>query len=466
MPDYDFDVGIIGGGPAGSSMGSYLAKAGITSVVFEREVFPRPHVGESLVPSSNRVLNELGLFEKMEAHKFPKKYGAAWTSASGHLLGHNFKGMDIFQELEPNSYAEVRFAEREQPGVDRPYTYHVDRGLFDKMLLDHAAELGAVVHEGTRVTRVDFSNERHVEIRYLNGQKEEVGTRVRMVVDASGRQTLLGIQQKLKIRDKVFDQYALHTWFEDYDRSVVAKTKDQEGYIFIHHLPIANGWIWQIPITDRVTSIGVVMQKKNFAKSKESREAFFWECIATRKECYDALKKAKQLRPLRDEGDYSYAMQEICGDRFVMVGDAARFVDPIFSTGVSIALNSSRFASRDIIKACATGDFRKQSFATFESTIRRGTKNWYDFINVYYRLNCLFSAFVVDKRYRFDVLKLLQGDVYDEEAPAVLRKMQETVRHVEQTPSHALHGFLRDLTADAFVPPGTATAEQPAAAAG
>src|SRR6516164_5559382 len=152
MPDYDFDVGIIGGGPAGSSMGSYLAKAGITSVVFEREVFPRPHVGESLVPSSNRVLNELGLFEKMEAHKFPKKYGAAWTSASGHLLGHNFKGMDIFQELEPNSYAEVRFAEREQPGVDRPYTYHVDRGLFDKMLLDHAAELGAVVHEGTRVT--------------------------------------------------------------------------------------------------------------------------------------------------------------------------------------------------------------------------------------------------------------------------------------------------------------------------
>src|SRR5262249_40124728 len=258
-------------------------------------------------------------------------------------------------------------------------------------------------------------------------------------------QTLLGIQQKLKIRDEVFDQYALHTWFEDYDRSVVAKTKDQEGYIYIHHLPLSNSWIWQIPITDRITSIGVVTQKKNFAKSKESREKFFWDCIATRKECYAALKKAKQLRPLKDEGDYSYSMQQICGDRFVMIGDAARFVDPIFSTGVSIALNSARFASRDIIKACQTGDFRKQSFATFETTIRRGVKNWYNFISLYYRLNVLFTAFIIDKRYRLDVLKLLQGDVYDEDEPAVLAKMREIVTEVENNERHPWHNLLGEM---------------------
>src|SRR5207244_8268906 len=126
----------------------------------------------------------------------------------------------------------------------------------------------------------------------------------------------------------------------------------------------------------------------------------------------------------------------ICGDRFVMIGDAARFVDPIFSTGVSIALNSARFACPDIVKACATGDFRKESFATFEATIRRGVRNWYNFISVYYRLNVLFTAFVIDKRYRLDVLKLLQGDVYDDDEPPVLKKMRETVTEVEQNEKH------------------------------
>ncbi len=103
-----------------------------------------------------------------------------------------------------------------------------------------------------------------------------------------------------------------------------------------------------------------------------------------------------------------------------MIGDAARFVDPIFSTGVSIALNGARFASADIIRAAETGDFRKKSFETYETTIRRGTNNWYNFISVYYRLNVLFTAFIRDPRYRLDVLKLLQGDVYDEEEPPVL----------------------------------------------
>jgi 1H-pyrrole-2-carbonyl-[peptidyl-carrier protein] chlorinase len=135
----------------------------------------------------------------------------------------------------------------------------------------------------------------------------------------------------------------------------------------------------------------------------------------------------------------------------VLVGDAARFVDPIFSTGVSIALNCSRFAHKDVLKALESGDFRRESFAEYEATLKRGTKNWYNFISVYYRLNVLFTAFVQDPRYRLDVLKLLQGDVYDEAEPEVLTRMRNIVRQVEQNPQHALHGFLGDLTADAFV---------------
>jgi flavin-dependent dehydrogenase len=447
MPEVDFEVGIIGGGPAGSSMACYLAKAGVKCAVFERDNFPRPHVGESLVPSSTRVFNELGLVQKMEEHKFPRKYGAVWTSTQ---TTRDFFHVD-WEGMGTDNYADIRFEERDQEGVDRPFTWHVDRGKFDLMLLKHAEELGVSVHQGVRVSRVDFSDPEAVILRCVLG-KQEVGVRVKMVVDASGRQTLLGIQQKFKRRDPVFDQYALHTWFEGYDRSAIARNKEQADYIYIHFLPITNSWVWQIPITDTITSIGVVTQKKNFAKSRESREQFFWQCLASRPELHDGLKKARQLRPLKEEGDYSYAMDQICGDRFVMIGDAARFVDPIFSTGVSIALNSARFASRDIIRALQTGDFRKQSFATFETTIRRGTKNWHDFITVYYRLNVLFTAFILDKRYRLDVLKLLQGDVYDEDQPEVLRKMREIVSQVERNERHPWHRLLNELTANEFAP--------------
>ncbi|HUD14638.1 MAG TPA: tryptophan 7-halogenase [Terracidiphilus sp.] len=275
---------------------------------------------------------------------------------------------------------------------------------------------------------------------------------VRMVADASGRHTLLGNQLKLKVKDPVFDQYAIHTWFGDYDRMALAKSKTQEDYIYIHFLPISNSWIWQIPITDQITSIGVVTQKKNFTGSKQDREKFFWECAASRPSLTDALRRAQQVRPFREEGDYSYAMKQICGDRFVLLGDAARFVDPIFSTGVSIALNSSRFAHRDILTALERNDFSRASFKTFEDTISLGTKNWYDFIGVYYRLNVLFTYFITDKRYRLDVLKLLQGDVYDDARPPVLEKMRKLVADVEQNPTHCWHELLDDLTADAFRP--------------
>jgi FADH2 O2-dependent halogenase len=210
--------------------------------------------------------------------------------------------------------------------------------------------------------------------------------------------------------------------------------------------------VWQIPITSEITSIGVVTQKKHFAGSKKDREKFFWECVASRPKIFEALQKAEQLGSFKEEGDYSYAMTQLCGDRFMLVGDAGRFVDPIFSTGVSIALNSSRFAHKDILDALERNDFRRESFKNFETKLGLGTKNWYDFIKVYYRLNVLFTYFITDRRYRLDVLKLLQGDVYDEAQPPVLEKMRSMVADVEQNPKHPWHALLGNLTADAFRP--------------
>jgi FADH2 O2-dependent halogenase len=446
MTQPDFDIGIIGGGPAGSSMAAYLALAGMSCVVFEREAFPRPHVGESLVPAANRVLEELGLLEQMEEAKFPHKYGAAWTSATGNnLYSHDWEGMP------PDCRVDIRFDEREMQG-DRNYTYHVDRGKFDQLLLQHAQKLGATVYEGVRVNRVDFPEGDYPRI-IVSMEEQEVEKRVRLVVDASGRRTQLGTQLKLKIKDPVFNQFAIHTWFEGYDRG----TSEKQDYIFIHFLPISNTWVWQIPITDTITSFGVVTQKEHFAQKKQEREQFFWDCLSTQPEVFEKLKQAKQMRPFKEEGDYSYAMQQFCGDGWVLIGDAARFVDPIFSSGVSVALNSARLASQEIIKASKqstvkNGVFTREHLRDYETTLRRGTKNWYEFISLYYRLNILFTMFVHDPRYRLDVLKLLSGDVYDEEEPLVLQEMRKLVTAVEQNPNHVWHKLLGDLTANAFKP--------------
>jgi FADH2 O2-dependent halogenase len=443
----DFDVGIIGGGPAGSSLATYLARAGVSCVVFESELFPRPHVGESLVPAANRVLSEIGFIDKMDECRFPRKLGAVWTASTTsykRLFQTDWKGLAAVDE------ADIRFAERTQEGVTSDHTWHVDRGLFDNELLLHANRSGAQVYEGVRVQSVGLDEGDAREIRYCIG-KRDVATRCRIVVDCSGRKTLLGNQLKLRVTDPVFDQYALHTWFSGYDRTALAKDKSFGEYIFIHFLPHANLWVWQIPITDDVTSIGVVMQRKTFPKTRESREAFFWECLKTRPELHDSLRSAKQVRPLKEEGDYSYAMKEICGDGWLLLGDAARFVDPIFSSGVSIALNSARLSWPSIVRALEAPSPVKAAFRDYEATIRRGTHNWHRFITLYYRLNVLFTSYIRDPRHRLDVLKLLQGDVYDENPP-VLDEMERVITAVANDPGHVWHDHLGDLTSAAFAP--------------
>src|SRR5436305_586637 len=148
-----------------------------------------------------------------------------------------------------------------------------------------------------------------------NMPREHVG-------EARGRRTVLGRQLKVKESDPVFTQYAIHTWFDGLDRTALTPSAAQADYIFVHFLPLTDTWVWQIPITDTVTSVGVVTQKKRFASWAPDRGGFFWDCVGSRPDLCKALREAKQVRPFKTEGDYSYSMKEVCGDGFVLLGDA------------------------------------------------------------------------------------------------------------------------------------------------
>lgn len=429
MSGAEYDVLIIGGGPAGSALAGYLAMAGLSVAIFEREKFPRPHVGESLVPASTKVFTDLGFMNQMESNGFLKKHGAVWTSPAEKQYWHDWENMGSPYEVD------VRFRERNQH-LGQNYTYHVDRAKFDQLLLQHAQKLGAAVFEECDVKHVSF-----LEDGCLATVKDRLGAETtiksKFVVDASGRRTFLGNKLNLKIRDPEFNQVAVHQWFKNFDRG----KEEKSDFIHVHFLPKQNSWVWQIPITETVTSIGVVTRSENLKGSRQLLDDFFWEMVQGRSDIYNRLQAAEPLTELKVESDYSYEMTRFIGNQFLMVGDAARFVDPIFSSGVSMALQSARFASKAIISSFEQNDFSESQFLDYERIIKRGCSNWYRFIRLYYRLNVLFTYFIENPKYRLDILKLLQGDVYDYE-PDVLNEMERIVSEVENNPSHIWYSSL------------------------
>jgi FADH2 O2-dependent halogenase len=331
------DVIIIGGGPAGSAMGCYLSKMGIKNLILEKEMHPRAHVGESMVTSTTRIFDEIGFLPFMEKAGFPKKYGASW---------HEPGGKEFF----------INFDEFQQPGINQPYTYHVDRSKLDLHLLKHAQELGSEVIQGVSVQKVLLNESQQavgVQVKFA-GQLIDIPAK--MVVDASGRGTVLGRQLNTKQSDPIFNQYAVHAWFKNVHRSQNDHTKD---FIHIYFLPVERGWAWQIPITDEITSVGIVVEREVFRTFKGNFEEYFNHYVKSNLGLSEALKNAVRVNEFKTEGDYSYSQKSFVGDGYLMIGDAARFVDPIFSSGVSIALYSAKYASEVIKTAFEKNDFSK-----------------------------------------------------------------------------------------------------------
>jgi 1H-pyrrole-2-carbonyl-[peptidyl-carrier protein] chlorinase len=408
------DVIIIGGGPAGSAMGSYLSMAGIPNIILEGSIFPRPHVGESMVTSSTRVFEEIGFLPVMEREGFIHKFGASWHAPGGKEFA-------------------IEFGEFPQEGIRQDYTYHVDRSKFDLLLLKHAESLGSKVYLGVHVKQVLFENGRAYGVRVIMGGIE-VDLPSKMVVDASGRNTLLGNQLKIKKKDPIFNQYAVHAWYKNVDRG----QPPTDDFIHIYFLPVERGWVWQIPINDEITSIGVVAEKDVFKQARLDYEAYFDAHCQINPDLVKAMRNAVRVNEFKSEGDYSYSMEKFVGDGYMMIGDAARFVDPIFSSGVSIALYSAKYGSERIRYALEANDFSEEALRPYEVKIREGVAIWYEFIRLYYKLLPLFTHFISSKKHRIEVLRLLQGDVFDRGEVPVLDAMRKYIETVEKADTHIL----------------------------
>ncbi|MBK8905937.1 MAG: tryptophan 7-halogenase [Anaerolineaceae bacterium] len=419
------DVIIIGGGPAGAAMGCYLSMAGISNTIIEKANHPRPHVGESMVTSSTRIFEEISFLKTMEETGFVKKYGATW-----HAPANRGK-------------FSIEFAEFPQPGIHQDYTYHVDRGKFDHQLLKHAEDMGSIVVQGVVVKRVLFEDGRAVGVRAGFGN-QEVDMRAKVIVDASGRGTLLGRQMRVIEKDPLFNQYAVHAWFKGLDKGD-DHTRD---HIHIYFLTVERGWVWQIPITEEITSVGVVVDKSVFSEFHSDIETYFNAQLQTNANLAHTMRHAERINEFKSEGDYSYSLTNFVGDGYLMIGDAARFVDPIFSSGVSIALYSAKYASERIVRAFEMNDFSAAVFKPYEDRLRQGAGIWYEFIRLYYKLLPLFTRFIANPEYRLQVLQLLQGEVFDRSEVPVLDTMRKYIETVENASSHLFKPQLADIPLD------------------
>jgi 1H-pyrrole-2-carbonyl-[peptidyl-carrier protein] chlorinase len=419
---YDADVIVIGGGPAGATVGAYLGRAGYRTIILERDIHPREHVGESFVPATNIVTHDLGFWEKLESSQFVKKPGATWTGITGKV-GSEFV---------------VTFAECPQNIPNPEYTYHVDRAAFDAMYLRHASELGAEVVQGASVLKVLFEGDRAVGAR-VKILGREFDLRSRFVVDASGRRCLLGKQLGIWEKDKQFNQFAIYSWFKD----VKPPSPETAEYIHVHFLPVERGWVWHIPIYDGITSVGVVVEKAQFVKSGKDHETFFNELTQMTANVRHILDGATRVKPFYIEADYSYKMSQAAGPGWLLVGDAARFVDPIFSSGVSVAMRSGQFAWQALEQALTGGD-DEAALKTYDETVQRGVQIWYEWITLYYRLQALFTRFSGKPEYKADIQQLLQGEVFDKDAVKVLERMKASLKAIEATEDHAFRPFVNE----------------------
>ena len=418
----DFDVIVIGGGPAGATLGSLLAQGGYRALVLEKDVHPRDHVGESITPSTNPIFARIGFLPKIEEAGFIHKPGACWTAPRAPI----------------GSFISIRLGEFPPPDAKQFYTYNVERDVFDTMLIRHAHELGAKVIQGANVQTVLFDGDRAVGVRVRLSEGWEQDLYAPFIVDASGRRCMIAKQLGLRRKDPEFNQFAIFSWF----KGVEPNPPGYEGFLFLHFLGLERCWAWQIPMRDGICSMGVVTDKADFQKAGRSHEEFFDSLVQRNLSLAHNMRNAERIKPWWIEGDYSYKVDRLAGPGWLLVGDALRFVDPIFSTGVDVATYSALYAFEAIDATLKGESEEERAFKEFEARVGEGVEAWYDLIALFYRLQNLFTRFAVRPAFRERVVRILQGNLYMPEtlqrAREMIAIMQESYEKIMKDPNNLL----------------------------
>jgi flavin-dependent dehydrogenase len=377
IENLDTDVAIIGGGPAGSTTANYLAKAGINVHLFERENFPRFRIGESLLPLNMEIFNELGLVELMD-QRFIRKYAALFIDKYG--------------------VRRTRFRFSESHNKKYPFAYQVERSKFDNLLIDNARQHGAHIHLGVTVNAVLFDNGKATGIR-VNRDGQSMQISCRMVVDASGHRGLIGQQLGLREKSVLATRAAFFSHFENVQRPQGEHAGD------IQIVPLRYGWFWIIPFKGNTTSIGVVVNDGFLREHKGDSETRLQHAIADSSYVTDLLAGARMKFPVRSIGNYSYGMKHFAGDGYVMVGDANAFLDPVFSSGVFLAMKAGQIAAHTITRCHHKNDFARSNFNHYEREMRVAQKVFLRIINGWY--NPAFLDLFFTERNIFGIRKAL-----------------------------------------------------------
>jgi len=380
------DVLIIGGGPGGSTAATYLARQGRRVVLLEKERFPRFHIGESLLPYNRRLFEELGVLSRLEAAGFITKSGAQFHAANGSQVAQFvFRNGFFTRETE---------------------AFQVERAPFDELLLRHAQSAGADVREGWTVER--FTRDRD-EVRVTaidpEGTRHELAGR--FLIDASGRGNLTGNQEGLREMHPRHRKLAIYSHF----RGVERDDGERGGDTVIVRLP--QKWFWLIPLAPDKVSVGCVIDKDEFARDGRPAAEVFKSLVEASAVMKKRLAKAEASRPMEVTTDFSYRNRQLAAGRVIRVGDAAGFMDPIFSAGVYLAMFTGRMAAGIASDALRRGDDGGPALARYERRVRRSLQTYWRMVEAFYTQPFMELFFSPSERFRLSsaVNAILAGEL-------------------------------------------------------
>jgi flavin-dependent dehydrogenase len=353
-----YDAIIIGGGPAGSTLAARLAQARRRVLLLEKERFPRFHIGESLLPCSMPLFEQLGVLPALHAAGFLPKHAAEFVTGDGSVVRR------------------YPFADGIVPGAGS--AFEVERASFDRVLLDNARKTGAEVREGVEVRSLDVTDAGAMVLaRHENGREERLSARI--VADASGQRSYVASRYGLRQMDPELKNFAV---FSHYDGARRA-SGDREGDITVVLAP--HGWWWVIPLAGDRTSIGLCAPKRSL-EGRRPDEAYFLEQVASTPYLAERFANARRVAPVRTISDYSYVSRRFAGDGWVLVGDAAAFIDPVFSTGVYLGMLGGFRAAAAIDRALKKRRARvsRRAFIGYELWMRRAIDEYRRFVKGFY----------------------------------------------------------------------------------